>query len=162
MVLKETELFRRKQNEMFMNIYESVTITRLIENWIIIQAAAIILKNNALMDFAHDIIYFLHSSFLWRLYLFCYCCFLVIYSCEKLCVVSFAIECDAGQVPIYIKRIYKGNAYEETFQIWEGEAETGTLMYEKNGLDLADTEQNYEVCLNKALHTLVLLDAYVT
>ena len=27
MVLKETELFRRKQNEMFMNIYESVTIT---------------------------------------------------------------------------------------------------------------------------------------
>ena len=63
MVLKETELFRRKQNEMFMNIYESVTITRLIENWIIIQAAAIILKNIALIDFAHDIIYFLHSRF---------------------------------------------------------------------------------------------------
>ena len=62
MVLKETELFRRKQNEMFMNIYESVTITLLIENWIIIRAAAIISKN-ALMDFAHDIITFLHLNF---------------------------------------------------------------------------------------------------
>ena len=91
---------------------------------------------------------------------------LLLFECKilwvALCVVSFAIECDAGQVPIYIKRIYRGNAYEETFQIWEGEAETGTLMYEKNGLDLANTEQNYEVCLNKALHTLVLLDSYVT
>ena len=73
-------------------------------------------------------------------------------------VVSFAIECDSGMVPIYIHRTYKGNAYEETFQIWEGEAKTGTLMYEKNGLDLANTEGNYEVCLHKALHTLVLLD----
>ena len=36
---------------------------------------------------------------------------------------------------------------------------TGTLMYEKNGLDLENTVQNYEVCLNKALHTLVLLDS---
>ena len=65
-------------------------------------------------------------------------------------------------VPIYINRIYKSNAFEETFQIWEGEPKTGTLMYEKNGLDLANTQQNYEVCLNKALHTLVLLDAYET
>lgn len=65
-------------------------------------------------------------------------------------------------VPIYINRIFKGNAFEETLQIWEGEPKTGTLMYEKNGLDLASTQQNYEVCLNKALHTLVLLDAYVT
>ena len=63
MVLKETELFRRKQNEMFMNIYESITITLLIENWIIIRAAAIIPKNNALMDFAHDIISYLHLYF---------------------------------------------------------------------------------------------------
>ena len=62
-------------------------------------------------------------------------------------------------VPIYINRIYKGNAFEETFQIWEGEAETGTLMYEKNDLDLENTVQNYEICLNKALHTLVLLDS---
>lgn len=77
-------------------------------------------------------------------------------------VVSFAIECETGKVPIYINRIFKGNAFEETFQIWEGEPKTGTLMYEKNGLDLASTQQNYEVCLNKALHTLVLLDAYVT
>ena len=80
----------------------------------------------------------------------------------KLCVVSFAIECDVGQVPIYIKRIFKANAFEETFQIWEGEAKAGTLMYEKNGLNFSSTEQYYEVCLNKALHTLVLLDAYVT
>ena len=88
---------------------------------------------------------------------------LLLFECKKLwvalCVVSFATECDVGRVPIYIKRIYKGNAYEETIQIWEGEAETGTLMFEKNGLDLANTEQNYEVCLNKALHTLVLLDS---
>ena len=77
-------------------------------------------------------------------------------------VVSFAIECETGKVPIYINRIFKGNAFEETFQIWEGEPKTGTLMYEKNGLDLANTQQNYEVCLNKALHTLVLLDAYET
>ena len=88
---------------------------------------------------------------------------LLLLECKKLwvalCVVSFAIECDVGRVPIYIKRIYKGNAYEETFQIWEGEAETGTLMYEKNDLDLANTVQNYEVCLNNALHTLVLLDS---
>ena len=94
-----------------------------------------------------------------RLYVICHCCYLVIYLYEKLYVVSFAIECDAGMVPIYIKRTYKGNAFEETFQIWEGEAETGTLMYEKNGLDLTNTEQNYEVCLNKALNTLVLLDS---
>ena len=88
---------------------------------------------------------------------------ILLFECKKLwvalCVVSFAIECDVGKVPIYIKRIYKGNAYEETFQIWEGEPKTGTLMFEKNGLDLANTEQNYEVCLNKALHTLVLLDS---
>ena len=77
-------------------------------------------------------------------------------------VVSFAIECETRKVPIYINRIFKGNAFEETFQIWEGEPKTGTLMYEKNGLDLANTQQNYEVCLNKALHTLVLLDAYET
>ena len=77
-------------------------------------------------------------------------------------VVSFAIECETGKVPIYINRIFKGNAFEETFQIWEGEPKTGTLMYEKNGLYLANTQQNYEVCLNKALHTLVLLDAYET
>ena len=97
---------------------------------------------------------------LWWSWSLCYWLhLLVVNTCEKLCVVSFAIECDAGQVPIYIKRIYKSNAYEETIQIWEGEAETGTLMYEKNGLDMAGTEQNYEVCLNKALHTLVLLDA---
>ena len=94
-----------------------------------------------------------------RLYVIRYCCYLVIYLYEKLYVVSFATECDVGRVPIYIKRIYKGNAYEETFQIWEGEAETGTLMYEKNDLDLANTVQNYEVCLNNALHTLVLLDS---
>ena len=62
-------------------------------------------------------------------------------------------------VPIYISRIYKSNAYEETFQIWEGEAKTGTLRYEKNGLDLASTQGDYEVCLNKVLHTLVLLDS---
>ena len=88
---------------------------------------------------------------------------ILLFECKKLwvalCEVSFAIECDVGRVPIYIKRIYKGNAYEETFQIWEGEPKTGTLMFEKNGLDLANTEQNYEVCLNKALHTLVLLDS---
>ena len=99
---------------------------------------------------------------LWKEYIFYYCCLHVTIPWEWSYVVSFAIECETGEVPIYINRIFKGNAFEETFQIWEGEPKTGTLMYEKNGLDLANTQQNYEVCLNKALHTLVLLDAYVT
>ena len=76
-------------------------------------------------------------------------------------VVSFAIDCDSNMVPIYIHRVYQSSAYKETFQIWEGEPSTGILRYEKNGLDLAGTEGDYEVCLNKVLHTLVLLDAYV-
>ena len=99
---------------------------------------------------------------LWKECIFYYYYLHIINPWEWSYVVSFAIECETGEVPIYINRIFKGNAFEETFQIWEGEPKTGTLMYEKNGLYLANTQQNYEVCLNKALHTLVLLNAYET
>ena len=104
----------------------------------------------------------LSFNHLWKECIFYYYYLHIINLWEWSYVVSFAIECETGEVPIYINRIFKGNAFEETFQIWEGEPKTGTLMYEKNGLYLANTQQNYEVCLNKALHTLVLLDAYET
>lgn len=48
---------------MVINIFISVTKTLLIEYWILFRAAAMIMKNNALMDFAHDIIFFCIRAF---------------------------------------------------------------------------------------------------
>ena len=79
----------------------------------------------ALMD---SFQFFVKISFnhLWKEYIFYYYYLHITNPWEWSYVVSFAIECETGKVPIYINRIFKGNAFEETFQIWEGEPKTGT------------------------------------
>ena len=59
-----------------------------------------------------------------------------------------------------MQRIYGSGANEEFFQIWEGDLKTGTLLFEKNGVDADSSTVTYEVCVKSVLHTVVLGNAY--
>lgn len=72
--------------------------------------------------------------------------------------VVFAIDCESSALPLYIQRVHGSSADKESFQIWEGEADTGTLIIEHNGVDCDASTLTYETCVNPTLHTVVLLD----
>ncbi len=71
---------------------------------------------------------------------------------------AFAIDCGNNNV-YHIIRTYKGNAFQESMYIYQGTA-TGTQVYYKNGLNLANTQATYDICLANGLHTIVLTDTY--
>ena len=59
-----------------------------------------------------------------------------------------------------IHRVHRSNTYLENVQIWKGDAITGEYVGLISGKNMAGTTQNYEFCVDPAVHTLLLDHAY--
>ncbi|KAK8797562.1 hypothetical protein WA158_005908 [Blastocystis sp. Blastoise] len=71
--------------------------------------------------------------------------------------IANAITCTSPKSAYSIKRTYAGDAHQEYIYIYEGSA-TGTLVFQKNGINMANSIQTYEVCLKSGQHTFVATD----
>lgn len=59
-----------------------------------------------------------------------------------------------------IHRVHRSNTYLENVQIWKGDAITGEYVGLISGKNMAGTTQNYEFCVDPAVHTLLLDHAH--